>query len=334
MNYESIKSVIDKQFSDWIVAKPHRMVSGREVCRVTMPLLEPNGDTIQVYLTETDGKFVVEDGGHVAGLLYEVSGGNPSEQDWDVVERQLFYTGLKKNDVNAQVYIETDENGLRYWMIELAQLIAILPHLLPQRKLSRETLDTAPDAQTRHKGNRTAEEVANKLRDAGFGHAIRRDERIQGVTQNMRQVDLVYTVPAAGFGIGKSVYILVVDLDGRQALDKAGRKLAIANDLAWSIPSYSERKVDVRIVYGIHGIDREDDPAVRLLAAAGEHSPVKSFGWNDPDQQDKFMVFVKEDLSTLSEISSPNPPLSTAGLAGGRPAPRPAVLPAWCAGRS
>ena len=56
------------------------MVTGDEVCQVTLPLLEPSGDVISVYVTESDGHIVVHDGGHISALLFESRRNGPTRQ--------------------------------------------------------------------------------------------------------------------------------------------------------------------------------------------------------------------------------------------------------------
>ena len=311
MNYEHLKTIIDGQFSDWMMVKPHKMAGGGEVCRVTMPLLEPNGDVITVYLTERDGRFLVEDGGHIAGLLSDLSGGKPTQKFWNIVDRQLYHTGLKKNPATGIVYVEADESGLRYWMTEMAQLMAVLPHLLPEPSSPLRYL--VPDENSASLSElpqtdwevskklselpQTVWEVSEKLKEVRFYDAIQFNQMVLGQAGIKRRVEFAYNTWQSGFGIGKAVYVLAFDLNVKNPLDKAGRKLAVANDLAWSTPSYSDWKVDVRLVYGLRPGIWEDAPEARLLTAAGEKSELSCYCWDDPGQQSKFIAGVSEDLS-------------------------------------
>ena len=294
MNCERLKAIIDGQFSEWMAVKPHKMADGSEAYRVTMPLTEPNGDAITVYLTESNGRLLVEDGGHIAGLLFELSHGKPTQEHWNIIERELYYSGMKKNTATGIVYAEADESSLRYWMTELAQLIAVLPHLLPKTpvpwgySLAEKNSTDLP---------KTVSEVSEKLDKCGFTDAIQFNETISGQTGIKRKVDFVYTVGQSGFGIEKAVYILAFDLNVKYPLAKASRKLVIASDLAWSTPNYSDWTVDVRLVYGLRAGTWEDAPEARLLAAAGEKSELNSYWWDDPRQQDKFLADVSKDLS-------------------------------------
>ena len=295
MNYELLKAIIDVQFSDWMTVMPHKMADGSEVCRVNMPLLEPNGDIITVYLMEKDGRFLVQDGGHIAGLLFELSCGKPNQNYWNILDRQLYQTGMKKNPVTGLVYVEADESSLRYWMTELAQLIAVLPHLLPE--LPTPPLYSASDKNSAVLPElpRIVREVSERLNEAGFGDAIQLNKTTLGQTGIRRRVDLACTIRRSGFGIGKEIYVLALDLNVKNPLEKVGRKLAVANDIAWSTPSHSGWKVGVRLVYRLRPGLWEDAPEARLLTAAGEKSDLDSYWWDDPIQQDKFISDVSKD---------------------------------------
>ena len=297
MNCESLKSIIDRQFSDWMMVKPHKLADGGETCRVTMPLLEPNGDVIDVYLTEKNGRFRVSDGGHISGLLFELSYGKPTQTHWNIVDRQLYHTGMKKDLATGLVYVEADESSLRYWMTELAQLIAVLPHLLPKPSLSRPYSLTEKNLSSLPKSPKIVCEVSEKLNEAGFDDAIQFNETVSGQTGIKRQVDFVYTTRQLGFGVEKAVYILAFNLDVKNPLEKAGRKLAVANDLAWSTPSYSDWIVDVRLVYSLRAGTWDDAPEARLLTAAGEKTELSSYWWDSPDQQGRFIADVSKDLA-------------------------------------
>lgn len=297
MNYEHIKKIIDGQFSDWMAVKPRKMTDGSELCQVTMPLLEPNGDVIDVYLMEKDGRILVNDGGHISGLLLESGCGRENQENLSIVERQLYYAGMKRDQTTGLVYVEADESGLRYWMTELAQLIAVLPHLLPKPSRNFQYLDFEKNTPFSAESPRIVWEVSKKLSEAGFDGAIQLNRTVPGHTGIRRRVEFAYTAQQSGFVMEKAVYVLAFDLNVRNPLEKASRKLGVANDLAWSAAGYTDRKVDVRLVYSLRTGVWDDAPEARLLTAAGEMSELGSYWWDDPEQQDRFMADVSKDLS-------------------------------------
>ena len=115
MNPEKLKGVIDQQFSEWMKVSTHRMATGEEVCRVLLPIWEPGGDVVAVYVSEEGSQTVINDGGHIAGLLFESSTGIPRKRDRDLVNRLLSDSGLQRDPNSGIVKVETTEDGIRYW---------------------------------------------------------------------------------------------------------------------------------------------------------------------------------------------------------------------------
>ena len=125
MTSEYLKTVIDRQFSEWMRVSMHRMVASGEVCRVVLPLWEPSGDVVTVYVSASDGHIVIDDGGHISGLLFGARPNGPTRQDRSLVERLLLDSGLTRDSDTGVVSVETIEDGLRYWLIELGSVVKI-----------------------------------------------------------------------------------------------------------------------------------------------------------------------------------------------------------------
>ncbi len=294
MNPEYLKKVIDRQFSEWMGVSLHPMVTGDEVCQVTLPLLEPSGDVISVYVAESDGHIVIHDGGHISGLLFESRRNGPTRQDREAVQRLLSDSALKKDLETGLVNVETTEEGLRYWLMELGRVIALVPVLIPTSS------PTPRRANAARKVGRTARELTNRLVQEGFSHAIVPQHTVRGLTNRSHWVDLSYTATHPPFegskeDSGKIVYILAVDLDVTKPLDKADKTIAVANDLAWSVDNGSE--IAIRMVYGFGREDWVQEPAAKLLAAAGEKSSYSSYSWDDTEGQSEFLTRVGQDLA-------------------------------------
>lgn len=130
MDCERLKATIDRQMSEWMAVKPHSMVNGEPAIRITLPFPMPDGDTLCVYVSERNGRLVVHDGGQLGGLLYGVRQGKPDKRDKELVTRLLDQSGLAQDSEDGIVYIETDEDGLRYWLMELGWVVALTPYLL------------------------------------------------------------------------------------------------------------------------------------------------------------------------------------------------------------
>ena len=296
MSPEYLKMVIDRQFSEWMKVSSHRAATGEEVCRVILPLWEPSGDVVTVYISERDGQTVIDDGGHISGLVFESRQGGPTRQDRDLVNRLLSDSGLQRDPDSGIVNVETTEDGIRYWVIELGRVIALVPVLVPVIPPNRSV--TAP---ARARG-RTARQVRNRLVHEGLSSAINPPRKVRGVSDRTHTVDISYATqrPLMDLDgrIATTVHVLAVDLDVSNPFEKADRSIAAANDLLWS--SDEDNEIDVRMVYGFGTQGGVAEQAARLLATAGEKSPFNSYSWDEVAGQNKFLADVGQDLAVLA----------------------------------
>lgn len=297
MNPEHLKAVIDRQFSEWMKVSLHRVDNGEKVCRVILPLWESSGDVVTVYVTERDGQTVIDDGGHISGLLFESGLGGLRKQDRDLVERLLSDSGLKKNPDTGVVHVETAEAGLRYWLIELGRVIALVPELIP---VTSPTWSKTSPSRTR---GRTAREVRNRLVHSGFSKAISPSQKVRGVSTRFHTMDLSYSTPLSPLALGetgfmRTVHVMAVDLDVAKPLEKADRSIGIANDLVWATDE--DGVIDVTMVYSFGREEGVDEPASRLLATAGERSSFNSYSWDDIEEQNRFLTSVGQYLAVLA----------------------------------
>ena len=288
MDCEYLKSVIDRQISDWMEVKPHKMTSGDEVIRVTLPLLEPDGDVLCLYVAEREDGLVIHDGGHIGGLLFGIRRDGPTEHDREVVVKLIDHHGLKRDQERGLVFVETDEGGLRFWLLELGWVVALIPFLV---------LPSFPTEQgMRAKNERTARAVSQRLQETGLEHAIERDDEARGASGRDWRIDFSYVVPATVQSEGKLVRILALDLDVPKPLEEADKTIAAALDLLGAAITAS--RCEYGVVYGVGNNSWAHHPAALLLAAISEHSPLSTYCWDDVGEQERFMERLKEDLLT------------------------------------
>ena len=297
MSPDYLKKLIDRQFSDWMGVSPHRMMSDDEVCQVKLPILEPSGDVVSVYVIESDGGVVIHDGGHISGLLFESRRNGPTKQDREAVQRILSDSGLKRDPETGLVNVETTEDGLRYWLMELGRIIALTPALVPT------SFPTRRRTYARRKIGRTAYELTERLIKEGFSHAIKPQSLVRGLTNRPHLVDLSYDAFHPPFEGGKKnsnkiVHVLAVDMDVAKPLAKADRSIAVANDLAWSVDNSDE--IGVSVVYSFGKEDWCEEPAAKLMQAAGKNSLFSSYSWDDEEKQSELLTRVGQDLKAYA----------------------------------
>ena len=294
MSPENLKAFLEQQLSIWINVSSHRMVSGEEVCRVTLPLWEPNGDVISVYVSENSQGLVVHDGGHILGFLFESRRNGPTSQDRDVTERLLSDSGLTQDPHTGVVNATTAEDGLWYWLMELGRVMALLPALVPTNATSQTS------AYSSRLRGRTARALRNRLVHEGYGKAITPPRRVRGLTNRSHSVALSYTTGLPFLRMNRSstsktVHVMAVDLDVAKPLEKADKSIGIANDLVWA--TSEDGPIDVTMVYGFGTEKGVSEPAARLLATAGKKSSFSSYSWDDSEEQASFLARVGQELA-------------------------------------
>ena len=293
MDCKHLKSIIDRQISEWMEVKPHQMVSGDETIRVTLPLLEPDGDVLCLYVAEREGGLLVHDGGHIGGVLYGMRQGGPTKHDRELVSYLLDQHGLRRDPEKGTVYIETDEDGLRFWLMELGWVVALVPFLIAST--------FTPEQRKRAPGGRTAEAVAQRLQEAGLDYAVERNKEMWGVSGRDWHIDFMYNAPGTALSKGKLVCVLTLDLDAPKPLKRADKTMATLLDLLGQAPA--DAQCEYGLVYSVGNDSWAHHPAAWLLAAAGEHSQLITYCWDDEEQQERFIDRVRQDLDAC--VSAP-----------------------------
>ena len=298
MTPEYLKTVIDRQFSEWMQVSCRRTITDDEVYQVILPLWEPSGDVVAVYVSNSsDGHLVIDDGGHISGLLFGAGPSGPTKQDRNLLKRLLLDSGMAQDPDTGMVSIETAEEDLRYWLIEFGRVIALVPALIPK------TPPRGSNTGSIRVRGRTAHEVRNRLIHAGFSNAIHPPRKVRGVSERMHTVDLSYAarhspIELGVAGLKKTVHVMAVDLDVANPLQKADKSIAVANDLLWC--TGEDNEIAIKMVYGFGKDDGAGEPATKLLAAAGERSLFSSYSWDEKEEQTRFLTDVGQDLAVLA----------------------------------
>ena len=297
MSPECLKSTIDQQFSEWMKVSRHQASDAGEVYRVILPLWEPSGDVVALYITLEGDRVEIDDGGHISGLLFESGRDGVRKQSRALTNRLLSDSGLSREPDTGIVRVQTTESGLRYWLMEMGRVIALLPALLPDSPGSRTQIGSG-----RSRG-RTAYGMRTRLIDEGFSKVINQPRKVRGVSDRVHTVDLSYPAAISRVGSGSmalegTVHVMAIDLDVSKPLEKADRSIAIANDLLWG--AGDDAGVVVKLVYGFGNEEGVGEPASMLLAAAGDRSPLDSYSWDDRKEQNRFLEDVGQELAVPS----------------------------------
>jgi hypothetical protein len=259
------------------------------MCRVELPLLEPSGDAVSVYVEEQDNRLIVHDGGHISGLLFEAGPAGASAADKRTVEAFVKDTGLARDPERGVVFAFAEKASLTYWMFEIGRTIAVASTIVPTIMRPRRV--------RRRLGPRIAQQIVQRLIAEGLMTFIKPGLTVRGVTEQSRYVDFSYTVPPNPLQqqAETSVFILALDLDVADPIAKAYRGLAAATDLSGA--AVNNNAIDVRLVHSVGSANGTAERAIKLIRVAGAKHLLKDYSWDDPSDRNLFLTSVAQELT-------------------------------------
>ena len=263
-------------------------------CRLSVPLLEPNGDVIYVTLhEESDGSYHVTDGGRLNGILFESTLTTPSRRDQEMVDAIAKRSDLKFDHDRHVFYAVASEDSLGYWIFEMGRTIATVATMVPQperrragHKLSRQVL-----------GQLSREFHAQGLLGPGQVSGRR---RVTGVTTTERWVDFSYRRRRSILDepLMEDVFVIAADLRVATPLKRAQDAVVVAHDL-----SGREDKPTVRVVHGmvddspLDGSMKQIENARRLIESVATSDRIEEYSWDDADSRAALVAATRADLA-------------------------------------
>ena len=267
-------------------------VHTRAGCRIELPLLEPSGDSVGVVVRKSGKGYVVDDGGHINGLLFQSTPGVPAASDRRVVQSLIQSSGLTQDPNSGAVFVETKADSIPYWAYELGRVVAVVASTIPSRR-PRQRRPT-------RLGPRVQKAVTTRLVSDGVMGAIRPATNVRGVSQRTHKVDFSYTLPQSRLEPERTFFVLAVDLDIKDPMSRAHRSLITATDLGSVDPPPL-----VRVVYSTGSANGLAEPAVSLIKAAGDRSGLyENYSWDDTSEQHEFIVKVEQEVAPLVQTTS------------------------------
>lgn len=268
-----------------------RVLSNEHACRVETPLREVNGDAVNIFVEERDGRLMVHDGGHIAGTFFEAGPAGASAADKRLLDNLVKESSLEVDSNNGIVFAMAETSSLNYWMFEVARTVLIASSAIPA---------AAPRRRRRRRlGPRIAQQIVERLMAEGMMSVIKPGMNVRGVTEQERYVDLSYTIAAdpRRQEADTTVFILAMDLDVANPIAKANHGLVVATDL--SRAAIGNNQIDVRIVHSVGTANGHSERAKKLIqVAAGKHL-LTDYSWDDPEDQARFLRRVGQEVSPL-----------------------------------
>ncbi len=286
MNCEDLLQKAKDQLTDRI-----RVSIREKTCRIELPLLELNGDTISVYFERSEDKIMIHDGGRISGILFSSGPASTTLADKRLVESIFKNAGLERDPSRGIVSIIANEESLSYWSMEVGRTVAIVSAVIPSTTPRRR--------KQRRLGPKVAQKIVKRLLNEGLMDVISPGMNVRGVTDQERHVDFSYTIPSNPLKMQPetNVYVLTLDLDVINPITKANNGLTTATDLSGI--AAEEHDVNVKIVHSAGSADGSAERAKRLIMAAADKHLFEQFSWDDPDEQNHFLEVVGQEVAPL-----------------------------------
>jgi len=284
MNCDQILNAITDDFIKGTVISP---TEGG--CKVALSLLEPSGDAVNIYIEEALTGFMIHDGGHIRGILFQAGPAGASPSDKRAINNLIADTGLKSDSDTGRVFAQADDHNLVYWVMEIARTISVGAAMIPT--------STPRSWRNRRLGPRIASAITKRLVTEGLMGAIHPGTNIRGITEQERYVDLSYTIPKnrIGVAVDTTVLILTLDLDVNNPIAKANSGLAVATDLVGA--AREDHAVNVRLVHSVGSANGNAERARRLIKVVADKHLLQDYSWDDPEDQGRFITTVGQELA-------------------------------------
>ena len=268
-------------------------------CRISLPLLEPNGDSITVAVERgpRSGTYRVTDGGRLNGLLFESSPTTPSLADRRLVADIAKRATLEFDTDKRVFYAVAESRTLGYWAFEVGRTIATVASVVPQKRRRRV-------------GRRLSKYVISQLEKElikqGLRNLIRGPRNIRGITNTERRVDLSYRTRREPLGDPDNVadvFVIAADI-GATGSAKAAQDTAIA---AHDLSALDDEPI-TRIVHGVvheaESANERAEPARRLIESVAFAPRIEQYSWDDDDRKKVFVEKTRDELGRMDRASA------------------------------
>ena len=268
-------------------------------CRISLPLLEPNGDSITVAVERDprSGTYRVTDGGRLNGLLFESSPATPSPADRRLVADIAKRATLEFDTDKRVFYVVTESRTLGYWAFEVGRTIATVASVVPQERRRRV-------------GRRLSKYVISQLEKElikqGLRNLIRGPRNIRGITNTERRVDLSYRTRREPLGDPDNVadvFVIAADI-GAAGPAKAAQDTAIA---AHDLSALDDEPI-TRIVHGVvheaESANERAEQARRLIESVAFTPRIEQYSWDDNDHKKVFVEKTRDELGRMDRASA------------------------------
>lgn len=256
---------------------------------VRTPLFDLDGEAIEIALEEVGGRLVADDGGRVAGLLFELDQHHTESAGYKVVDGMARAYGMHMDFEEGfiRLPLEDESAGQGAWM--MAQFIAALCQTVPHMRLERKERATL--------GPRLRRRVRRTMRELNVLSLVEQRHEVPGMRKESWVIDFFYRPVSRLVGEPYDVVINTVDLDVVDPIPKAEHVLTLAIDVKQRNPASA-----IRILYDTHSRNSDAEEAAALIRGYGEDLKYETFDYRNSDESGRFSSLLEQELYDESPL--------------------------------
>lgn len=284
--WDELAALVRAQLGERVAARAEDSILG---CILRTPFMDHFGDPINLAISKSEGTFVIDDTGVVAGHLFSL-GQHPVDTPAFKLLKSLADAYRLRIDYNeGLIRTEVAPEDFFEGVMNLTKVIVTVVTALPHMRVSPHRLKLlGPRVRTRIKQRYEARQILN-LVEAGY--------EIRGLSVDTWPVDFHWSV-RADREVVKDVFVVAVDLDVSDPLRKAERVAALAVDASEQLV-----KGDLRIVFDRHGANSGSETAARFLRSHSRTLRFHVFDFGSEEEEQRFVDMSVREL--LGEAGQP-----------------------------
>jgi hypothetical protein len=262
------------------LAESVRLSSREGISYLTMPLLDAEGEPIELALVQQNGDILVHDGGKVAASLFSTDQESENSVGFKLARSMTEAYEVELNFDAGVLQRRFTEGFSAKEVWRLAEIVCAVSLAVPHLP--------APRGRTAL-GTRLRGRVRSTMKDLGVLGLVEQRRRMQGRTFDQWMVDFYYkpnTIEPR-----YDVAVATLDLDVQEPVEKAEHAITLAMDVKEANP-----RAAIRVVYDTHGHNSLASQASSLINAYGERIGYEAYDYRSDEDHARFIEKIEEEL--------------------------------------
>lgn len=276
MNVAELCSTIRRQFCDGL-----NVEQTKDGALVYLPFFDINGDAIEILITLHGQTAIIEDVGHVAGLLFQLGQHHP-DNPGHLLTKSIAENFKIDMDYDQGILCKSISTDNFTQLFSFIQALVSIKTAIPQLKYRKRI---------RKQGKRLVSKMTKDIKQLQLPMGVQRQSEIQGKNE-FWTVDFKYSTKKNGDN--SDVYIVATDFKWGEPREKASYALTLAVDVL----ELNKHK-DLRIVYdlGTNGNRVSSERAAALLKNHQYDVGYRVFNYGDIENKTELVTKINQELS-------------------------------------